>query len=413
MTDIGLFRRSSSCSSSPCRGWSTGSPRGYLLAYAGEGSTTWLSDLGLPYDTVAAALDLVTTYRSVIRGAVVIDPNLPATVSVATTLAGLDDCVATSAELAAQLGLPVVHDLRGRFADELAASTYTVDELWPRTDKRIVISVDTELTTYLRDYAVANRAVTVWLDHGVPEQRALIERMADDMPSQAPYLGWLRGSADTGGGESPTVETLSRRGVHVLAADTAQNLTVLGGLRTPLRRLPAASPPALKNKIYITLTYSDGDNLRYVQHKMRMLWDDPKRGEIPINWPIPLETPGRGARDAVPLLTEAAVGSYASEWGPRGIFQLWGEFTDEQLVVAGLPIARSKLAIEPQNMRNGLTAARKAWEAAGGGKPVFMHIFLHAWTMTPTEAVAVAAEMDDTFAFVRGDQFFSMVGAGQ
>ncbi len=42
--------------------------------------------------------------------------------------------------------------------------------------------------------------------------------------------------------------------------------------------------PQLENKIYVTYTFGEGDNFQYNQHRMRILWDDPSRGEVPINW---------------------------------------------------------------------------------------------------------------------------------
>lgn len=448
-------------------------PRIYLLADVTEGRATWLPDTGVPYSGPVPLADLVAAYRSEITGAVVPDPAQPQSVSVATSLAGLDDAVVASAETAAALGLPVVADLRGRFADDLAASRWQIDNLWPHTTHRAVISMNTSLTGYLRDYAVAMRALCVWLDHSDPAQKALIEQLADGMPAYSPYMGWLRG------GESPAVETLSRRSVQVLAADTAQNLSVWAGVPAAPALLKHGRPhgrphrraaPAAANKIYVTLTFSDGDNLQYAQHKMRQLWDDPARGQVPLNWPVtpqildaapalfahyrrtatdgdhllagpsglgyvfpsaypPASFDGFVSRTAdyaralgmdstvvinrldstYTPLTEAAVHSYATRWGPRGIFQNWSDFETEQLVVDGTPVARSRMALTQDELRTGLSRAADAWTAAGGTSPVFTTVFLNAWSMTPTLAAAVAAEADDRYVFLRGDQFLSLV----
>lgn len=440
-------------------------PRIYLLSNVSEGKTTWLTDVGVPHDAPATLAALIATYRSEITGAVIPDPALPQSVSVATSIAGLEDAVIASAETAASLGLPVVADLRGMFATDLAASQWQITNLWPRTAKRMVVSMDTALTAYLRDYAVANRALCVWLDHSDPAQKALIEQLGDELPNLAPYVGWLRG------GESPAVETLSNRGVHVLAADTSQNLTVWGGVPTTVNQHPYQGvTPTLDNKIYVTLTFSDGDNLQYAQHKMRILWDDPARGEFPVNWPVPPEildaapalyshyqrtathqdyllsgpsglgyvfpsaypaadfddyvtrtaryTKALGMNSTVVLnrlnstyepLTAAAVSTYATDMAPIGIFQNWSDFVTEQLVTDGVPIARSRLALTQDELRTGLSRASDAWNAGGGTGPVFTNVFLNAWSMTPTLAAGVAAEMDDRYVFVRGDQFFGLV----
>ncbi|GHJ37044.1 GxGYxYP domain-containing protein [Streptomyces sp. TS71-3] len=440
-------------------------PRIYLLANVGEGKATWQPDTGVPNDSPSTLAALVARYRSEVKGAVIPDPALPQSVSVATTLAGLEDALIATPEMAASLGLPIIEDLRGRFTSDLAASQWQIDTLWPRTTHRMVISMNTSLTAYLRDYAIANRALTVWLDHSDPAQKALIERLADDMPDHSPYMGWLRG------GESPAVETLSNRSCHVLAADTAQNLSVWSGVPASIDTNPyQAATPALQNKIYVTLTYSDGDNLQYAQHKMRQLWDDPARGQIPVNWPVPPEI-----LDAAPALyahyqrtattkdyllsgpsglgyvfpsaypaatfdsyvsrtadytrrlgmnstaiinrldstyeplTDAAVAAYAKGMAPLGIFQNYDDFYTEQLLLSGTPIARSRLALDQDELHAGLTRAADAWTAAGGKAPVFTMVFLHAWTMTPSDAAAVAATLDDRFVLLRGEQFFGLV----
>src|SRR5206468_5679672 len=71
------------------------------------------------------------------------------------------------------------------------------------------------------------------------------------------------------------------------AADYFNNGSVFGGIRptlTPPPPSPAA--PSLDDKIYVTFTMSDGDNIQYDQRRMRSLWDDPARGSVPINWTI-------------------------------------------------------------------------------------------------------------------------------
>ena len=44
---------------------------------------------------------------------------------------------------------------------------------------------------YLRDYAVANRAMTFWLDPNVPGEAALFEQIMAETDPPTPYLGWF------------------------------------------------------------------------------------------------------------------------------------------------------------------------------------------------------------------------------
>ena len=36
----------------------------------------------------------------------------------------------------------------------------------------------------------------------------------------------------------------------------------------------------------MSLTWGEGDNIQYNQHRMRQLWDDPARGSFPMGWTI-------------------------------------------------------------------------------------------------------------------------------
>lgn len=44
---------------------------------------------------------------------------------------------------------------------------------------------------YLRDYAVANKAMVFWLEVNDPQQRALFERILSEVEPGTPYLGWF------------------------------------------------------------------------------------------------------------------------------------------------------------------------------------------------------------------------------
>src|SRR5262249_22040377 len=110
-----------------------------------------------------------------------------------------------------------------------------------------------------------------------------------DLAPYTPYLGWFPGDVS---GEFGGVQLASAHGVYVIAADHCANLSVFSGQppASPLRHVaPAQRPGAdvrLENLIYATFTMTEGDNLQYMQHQMRRLWDDPGRGHVPLNWTI-------------------------------------------------------------------------------------------------------------------------------
>jgi hypothetical protein len=439
-------------------------PSIYLLQPQNEGLATWLTELGVPYQQVAAPLDLLTRYRDRVRGAIVYDPAVTATVNVATTLAGLHDAVATSAELAASTGLPVLTDLRGRFADDLAAYTWAVANLWQATSHRLIVGLDPAVSGYLRDYAVANRAMVVFLDPATEGDGPLLSSLLADLPTPSPYLGWWPASVN---GEDDGTQLTSQHGVYVVAADWCTNLTVFGGISAPIRDRQYAPPvPVLANKIYVTLTMTEGDNLQYGQHRMRQIWDDPNRGKVPLNWstqPLALDAapailsyyqrtaspndylmagpsgagyvyPGdwpsstldRYTRQAASYtrrtglpaqvilnrldgndipFDEATADQYIDDLRPLGLLMAWTTYTSTSVLAGDTPLSISWLASSVGEATQAIATASAGWT---GERPLFLSIGTLAWNLTPTDVVAIVESLGPDYQVVRGDQYFAL-----
>jgi hypothetical protein len=91
-------------------------------------SNRWLSGAKL---SSLASLDAVAKLAGKrLRGAVVWDTNVPATINVATTVAGVKDGVVLSPEIAQKFirewNLPVLADLRGKFTGKQTGSSKTM-----------------------------------------------------------------------------------------------------------------------------------------------------------------------------------------------------------------------------------------------------------------------------------------------
>ncbi len=597
-------------------------PRIYLIgddATSGEGRLTWLRSLRVPYTIHPRPWKLVSKYRKAVRGIIVFDPEVPDTVNVATTLAGLKNAVVASPALAERLqrvyGLRVLDDLRGRFADRLEAYEWQFEQLWPQTTHRMLIGVppqrdvglppgipDIYTTTakvsehvhdasnratydfdlsdrlggdgvwvrfddaftndgwgpavgqvtvraddqiiaqfvpgtaeegpylfdagnsqiaggppqhrfadgeryfvyrfappagtqeltlsvqmwneytlsvtgteperpfqeefaYLRDYAVANRAMTFWLDPNIPAERALFERIMAETEPPTPYLGWFPQDV---AGEFGGTELASRHGVYVLAADWFENMSVHSGSRARVSdRQPQPPSPPLENKIYVTFTMSEGDNLQYNEHRLRRLWDDPGRGSVPINWttsplladaarnflshyqrtatrndllvagpsgagyiyptPWPDETfdtftaqtrryMKATGMDVVYVLnrvdgrdvdlTPDEATAYVDDVEPRGILLNWGITTQTRVLDGKVPLSTVRGAGGADELERAIAEASAGWD---GESPLFLSIGALAWNTTPTDLAAVADSLGPEYEIVRGDQYFELV----
>ncbi|NIK58703.1 GxGYxYP domain-containing protein [Kribbella shirazensis] len=341
-------------------------------------------------------------------------------------------------------------------------------EMW---NQYLVSITDTSPTriepfAYFRDYVVATKALVSWLPPGGATGELLIEHFAK-YPTPAPYLGWF---ANDVSGEWDGVDLASKGGSPVVAADFYMNGTVHAGLTTPIsdKVRPVRRIDSPKNKVYVTLTFGEGDNIQYCQRRLREIWDDPKRGEAPTNWTIS------------PLLAEAgpniysyfqrtATGNdllvcgpsgggytYPSSWKPAELteyLKMTGSFMrrtgldlvyaysgrqDNTWVLLSKEIAEGYAAYtptkgimqtwdgEPLAVRQGGLPITGGWGAPGkavefkaaldrrianwdGASPMFVSGLIGAWSWTPSDMAELAPLLTDPYELVLGNTFYDLL----
>lgn len=446
-------------------------PRIYLEDPRDEGPYTWLNDgLGVPWEEIDNPWRLLNLFGSEIAGIVVTDPAIADTVNVATTIAGLQGGIVADPALvgrltAAPYSLPVLDDLQGRFASEIEANTWQFENLWPQVNQRMLLGIDPEgVFANVRDYAIANMTMPFWLDVNAPDERELLTRIFASVQPYTPYLGWF---AQDVAGEFSGTQLASEHSVFVLAADWMDNLTVWFGTRAASVTARAVPPPPLENKVYISFVVSEGDNLQYNQHKLRVLWDDPGRGAVPLNWttnpllidaaPVMLRyyvnsatdndcfmvgpsgagyiNPGPWPDDTFDLftqrtgrymaatgmttiyvlnrddgvgieLTDAEVASYQRNADPKGIMLNWETRTETRLLPGGIPQSIVDDAGSIEDIQAAIANAALGWD---GQAPLFIAVGLLAWNLTPAQVAEAVADLGPEYAVVRGDQYFDLI----
>lgn len=250
-----------------------------------EGKYTWLKSLGLHAKRVDNPWKLISKYRHEIKGVVVYDDLQPDTLNLATTIAGSEHALVAPPMLLSRLTsapyhLPILADLRGKYADKLAVYRDLYEKYWPKAPHRVLMGLNpTAHFAAAREYAAAIDAAVVWLDPRVPEEDALLKKFLASMGPGSVYMGWWPD-------EASGVGAASAYGIATCASDWSTNLSVFGGTHGAITPKPIPPKPALENKIYVAFIISDGDNFQYVEHHMRKIWDDPNRGRVPMGWTL-------------------------------------------------------------------------------------------------------------------------------
>jgi hypothetical protein len=241
-----------------------------------------------------AALDaLLSAYHSSVQGLIIYDPALIDTINVATTLAGQRSGLVVSPSQAQSIQktypLPLLFDLRSyRWRTRLQAYRWARQHLLSDSSSRLLAGIDPGALAGLRSFLVATRTFVYWLDSrkyvpdlsaGLLSERSLMQHLIDACSAGAAHLGWF---IDEGSG----VNLTSMAAMPVLASDYFNNLEVWTAVQAPSvpSHVPLPALPDSDNKIYLSFTISDGDNLQYMQHRMLRLWRDRARGSLPIGW---------------------------------------------------------------------------------------------------------------------------------
>jgi hypothetical protein len=353
-----------------------------------------------------------------------------------------------------------------RFVPPAGTKTLTIQILmW---NQYLVTATNTVPLVYvpfpnLRDYIVATQAFVFWLDPLVPAEADLFAQILQKVGPDTPYMGWF-----VGGHEDPGVTLCSQNGVVVGAADFLNNATVHGGVRAPIRPWqPRVAPPTLENKVYVTLTMSEGDNLQYDEHRLRTIWDDPNRGKYPINWsisPLLLDAapamlnyyqttqtandflvagpsgagytyPGDWPSADLPSFTQRT-GNYMQRTGMdviytlnrlngtnidftgavaedyveyiRRLLGLLGNWVSSSYLTtpAGLPVMTQ---VGISTVAEGQTALASATQNWNGSSPLFVALGVLAWNLAPSDVNSLVSSLGSQYEVVRADVFFELL----
>ena len=273
-----------------------------------------------------------------LRGAVIWDPAVPATVNVATTIAGVCDGVVLSPELADRFvkrwNLSVIRDLRGMFTGAETGSAkndayrWAIREYLQRglcSSRMICLFQDSWNsraagdTTYVipRDWAVKRRAfvfdLSPWDDEKPMDDPA--QKLGTDLET---YKAILAETFVQSAGKHLTemagffhFEKYSKTREHesshgdiatefrtqkiISPYNVYQNTLAAGCYNQSLHSQAPWQPhkqprpekkPALENKTYICIFMGDYDSVLPIYEFLPKFWDNPGRGKLPLTWGV-------------------------------------------------------------------------------------------------------------------------------
>jgi hypothetical protein len=281
---------------------------------------------------------LVTLAGDRLKGAVIWDPAVPATINVATTIAGVKDGVVLSPELADQVlakwKLPVIDDLRGRFTGAESGSKKNDAYRWAVREylakglcsAHLLCLFEDAATSraaggisyvVTRDWAVKNRSfvfdLSPWGDEKPkddPDQpmgtdlstyKMILEEVFKQsagkcMTELTGFFAFWKYSNIPGFASTHEPVPTEWETVWLISPYNCYQNTVASDCynqsfhsQAPFKPLKQARPEpvgAVENKAYVCFLMADYDSATPLYDFLPKHWDDPNRGKLPLAWGI-------------------------------------------------------------------------------------------------------------------------------
>lgn len=175
-----------------------------------------------------------------------------------------------------------VEDFRSRWPNRIAAYDWAVANLMPGCTRKSVFVIKYDRGIPLFDYASAAKGFVFWLDFDNAEETAMIERILQ--AGKYPVGASLMGYANV---EDHANKVANKFGIGYVASDYYANGSFWSSFpnKTYWQDRNTGVAPE-KGKVYVSLLWSDGDNIQFDQNGIYALWKDPARGTVPVGTPL-------------------------------------------------------------------------------------------------------------------------------
>ncbi len=322
------------------------SPRLYVLSPANDRPRYWLDVLCQDHRWLAgrtraelSGLDaLIELAGERAKGIIIWDPDVPATINVATTIAGIRDGIVVSPELAektsSKWNLPVLEDLRGRFDGTETGSKKNDAYRWAIREylqkglcsSHFLCLFEDAFSTrpagnigyvVTRDWAIMNRAfvfdLSPWGDETPkddPDQplgtdldtyRMILSEILNQsagkhMTEMTGFFAFWKYSNVAGYPSAHEPVPTEWETVYLISPYNCYQNTISSDCynqsfhsQAPFKRLKQERPKRLESvedKAYLCFLMADYDSATPLYDFLPKHWDDPSRGKIPLAWGI-------------------------------------------------------------------------------------------------------------------------------
>jgi hypothetical protein len=176
----------------------------------------------------------------------------------------------------------VEEDYRDKWAGRIPAYDWALQNLMPNCTKKSVFVIKYHFSIPLFDYGSATKGFVFWLDFDAPAEIAMIEKIlaAGKYGPGSSLMGYANV-------EDHANKVANKFGVGYVASDYYANGSFWSSF--PNKTYAQGTQPPItaeKNKVYVCLLWSDGDNIQFDQNGLWSMWHDPARGTIPIGTPL-------------------------------------------------------------------------------------------------------------------------------
>ncbi len=246
-------------------------------------------------------------YSSYFDSVIVYDPDLKASINIATMMCSLKNAIVVSPQNAVKFKDKEIIDLAGRWQSNIEAYKWAWQNLWPDMNQDVLCCYHpTACKHQMRDYLVRNRIFTFWVtgpayQNGIKsnhdKEKQFAKMVFENTNPNIPVIGFWYSGKDSGIEEYTGVGLAGKYGKLTVPCDWAANMSFLSGVEVDFKktvenynsRLNNVKEPIEinQNKVYICFDIVDsGDAPVYWQCDQFEVWKDSKRGKLPINYAL-------------------------------------------------------------------------------------------------------------------------------